>query len=1031
MFRLVALFVFICFSFQFTVAQTNQWQQQVNYRIEVSLNDTAHTLTGFAQIAYYNNSPNELPFLYFHLWPNAFKNQSTAFAKQQLENGSARFYNSKSAERGYIDNLAFEANGKALTWEYDKKHPDIAKITLHKPLKSGEQLVITTPFTVKIPESFSRLGHVGQSYQITQWYPKPAVYDAKGWHAMPYLDQGEFYSEFGSFEVSLTLPQNYVVGATGELQNPDEVAWLNEKVTQTEALIQSGKFDEKDLAFPPSSPQLKTITFKQDSIHDFAWFADKRFHVLRDTIQLPRSARKVTNWAMFTNQEAELWKKGAKYVADAVYFYSDKLGLYPYNHCTAVQSALSAGAGMEYPMITVIGQSGSAKSLEQVIVHEVGHNWFYGILATNERAFPWMDEGLNSYYELRYFKEKYPDDKLLGKMANSGIARTFDVAHLKPVALQYYLYLFNARKNADQAITLPSEDYTSLNYGGIVYGKTALVFAYLETWLGTVNFDQIMQEYYRRYSFKHPYPDDLRQTFTTKTPKNLDWFFDELLPTTKKTDYKITRLKKGAQTIGNDTFDKITLKQKGKTGIRAPFTLTAFNKTGEPVKTVWYDGFLGAMEVNFPAGNYAKITIDAPQNLPELYRHNNTLYPNKLLKRTEPFRLQPIAGLENPNRTQLFFAPAIGYNVYDKTMLGIAFYNSLLPARPVQFTLLPMYAIGSNSFSGAAELSLNKYPNKGFKHIELNLAASTFGNGIFGIYSKDTSLTNRTISEEVYKFYRISPTLTFHLNKKTPRHPIERRLVLRHVSVLRTQTECPPNTNCSRKPDNFYLNELAFICRNNKRINPMGWSVTMQQGNNFALAQAEVKYLLSYGKSAGSGLNARFYGAAFLQNNTLSGTNPVLLPLTMRGGYDYALDQIFVGRNETQGMWSRQVGMGGAGFKVPLNIGYTDAYMLALNLKASIPNLKLPIKIYGDIAVPYTDKADAGLWSGKTFFDSGIAFTLVPDVFEVYWSLLSSQNLQDVYEVNGFKWYERFSFLINFKSLNPVKGIRNASSLNF
>jgi len=1025
---LLLIFVLTFFRLNFVAATPEYRQQEVNYKIQVSLNDSTHTLNGFIQIEYINHSPDELSFIYFHLWPNAYKNQSTAFAKQQLENGDSKFYYSKSSERGAIDFLSFEAEGKPLNWEYDKKHPDIAKITLNKPLKSGEKVVIQTPFQVKIPNSYSRLGHVGQSYQITQWYPKPAVYDSKGWHPMPYLDQGEFYSEFGNFEVSITLPENYVVGATGELQNPEEIDWLNAKVSETEAL--AGKFDEKNLSDPPSSKELKTITFKQDSIHDFAWFADKRFHVLKDTIQLPGTSRKVVSWAMFTNEEADLWTNGAKYVSNAVYFYSDKVGLYPYNHCTAVQSALSAGAGMEYPMITVIGKSGSAKSLEQVIVHEVGHNWFYGILASNERQHPWMDEGINSYYELRYFREKYPNDKLLGKMSGSSIARIFDLDHLQPNAFQYYLYLFNARRNADQAIHLLSEDFTQLNYGVVVYFKTALSFHFLETWLGTTTFDKIMQDYYRQFSFKHPYPDDVRRVFTAQSGKNMDWFFDELLQTTKKIDYKIHKIKPDAQTIGNSRYDKITLKQNGKKGIKAPFTLTAFHKD-QPVETVWYDGFLGEMEVNFPSGKYDRIVIDAANKMPDINRKNNTLYPRKLCKRSHPLRLQFAGSLENPRRKQLFFSPVIGYNHYDKTMVGIAFYNSLIPSTPFQFTLAPMYAIGSNSFSGAGDLSFNKFPDNIFSRVELNLAASMFGNGKFSVFSKDTSLTDRTLSTEVFKFYRLSPSLTFHLKKKTLRHPAQTKITLSHVSVLRKKFECPPNTNCSRVPSGFYQNELSLSHQNIRRINPFSWKIELQQGDGFAMAQGELKYLISYGKKPRSGLSARLYAGGFIQNKTITTTNPILLPLTMRGGYNYTLDQVFVARNENTGFWSHQVGMGGAGFKVPLSVGYTDKYMLAANFKASLPIKKIPLKLYADLGLPYTDIADGGLWDGKLFFDGGVALTPASDIIEIYWSLVSSKNIKDVYEANGIKWYERVTFLINFNALNPVKGVRNLTNLSF
>ncbi|MCK7473948.1 MAG: hypothetical protein MZV49_11405 [Rhodopseudomonas palustris] len=183
------------------------------------------------EIEYINNSPNELEYIYFHLWPNAYKNGETALAKQK---GKFNNWHEYESMIGYIDSLDFKINGQSAKWEIDSKHIDIRKLILNNPLKPGEKIKITTPFYVKIPYcTISRLGHGGQSYQITQWYPKPAVYDKYGWHQFPYLNMGEFYSEFGSFDVSITLPQNYVVGATGDLQNPEELIWLDELAKRT------------------------------------------------------------------------------------------------------------------------------------------------------------------------------------------------------------------------------------------------------------------------------------------------------------------------------------------------------------------------------------------------------------------------------------------------------------------------------------------------------------------------------------------------------------------------------------------------------------------------------------------------------------------------------------------------------------------------------------------------------------------------------------------------------------------------------
>ena len=168
--------------------QRAYWQQEVNYKIEVKLDDNQHTLKGKIELEYVNNSPDTLREIYMHLWPNAYKHRSTAYAQEQANNGKVDFHLSSKQERGYIDRLSFKIDDRSVKMEYDASNPDIALLKLRSPLMPGKRL-IETPFYVKIPHTFSRLGHVKQDYQICQWYPKPAVYDFNGWHPMLYRDR--------------------------------------------------------------------------------------------------------------------------------------------------------------------------------------------------------------------------------------------------------------------------------------------------------------------------------------------------------------------------------------------------------------------------------------------------------------------------------------------------------------------------------------------------------------------------------------------------------------------------------------------------------------------------------------------------------------------------------------------------------------------------------------------------------------------------------------------------------------------------
>jgi hypothetical protein len=508
------LHIFYCFIILpvAVVSQKNYWQQEVNFRLQATLNDEKHDVNGMAQIEYINHSPDTLGFIWFHLWPNAYKSDQTAFSEQMLINGRTDFYFSKDAQRGYINRLNFKVNGVTANTEDHPNYVDVVKLVLSTPLLPGGTINITTPFHVQLPENFSRGGHTGQSYQVSQWYPKPAVYDVKGWHPMPYLDQGEFYSEFGSYEVRITVPENYVVAATGELQEETEKQWLltrnnfpvykNSPVNEQRKSSSGGAQPIRPgkklpvLLFPPSASKTKTITYKQDNIHDFAWFADKRYRVLQDKVQLP-SGRTVTCYSYYLPEHDALWNKSIGYIKDAIVSHSRLVGEYPYNTVSVVEAKMGFYGGMEYPTITAISGKYDEKSLDLVISHELGHNWFYGILASNEREHPWMDEGMNSYYDSRYEQEKYPKPI---KKKKQPIRLSFGTNETLQV-------LYATKK--DQPIETPSYQFTASNYNFIAYSKTAKWLAAIEERMGRAAFDSMMQGYYRNWQFKHPSPEDV------------------------------------------------------------------------------------------------------------------------------------------------------------------------------------------------------------------------------------------------------------------------------------------------------------------------------------------------------------------------------------------------------------------------------------------------------------------------------------------------------------------------------------------
>jgi hypothetical protein len=509
------LFIVCLFTIRTSFSQdTTYWQQEVHYNIDVTLNDQKHTLKGLLNLEYINHSPDTLNFIWFHIWPNAYRNQTTALAKQLAGGKSA-----SKKDNGFIDSLNFSVNNQPVTTEAHPQYIDVVKLILPQALLPGQKINISTPFFVDLPGYYSRSGHAAQQYMVCQWYPKPAVYDRKGWHEMPYLDQGEFYSEFGSFKVNITLPSSYVVGATGKLQTKSE---LDEYKRIGAANYRN---PEKPLQYRSTDPgKPKTLEYFGENIHDFAWFADEDFIIQYDTLRLS-SDSVIDVFSYYQSNGNKEWRNSIGFIEDAVRKYSDWIGEYPYPTVAAVEGPKNqSSGGMEYPMITLITSPDATKeSLDAVIAHEVGHNWFYGIIASNEREFPWMDEGLNTYYQFRYEADKYRTNSIFGSSipdevkklsSNEFLSRVYNALNTLPAA----------KPVATSSTGFQNKD----EYGIVVYIKTAIWMFIMESSVGREALDKGIQTYFNEWKFKHPYPEDLQSSLEKGTGQGFNNLFELL-----------------------------------------------------------------------------------------------------------------------------------------------------------------------------------------------------------------------------------------------------------------------------------------------------------------------------------------------------------------------------------------------------------------------------------------------------------------------------------------------------------------------
>lgn len=474
------------------------FQQRVNYKIDVFLDTEKHVLYGKERITYINNSPNTLKEMYFHLYPNAYRKGSVRFKEAGRFIEIDHMYPEGYRDAGF-EVKKLEINGKRESFSIDGT---IMHVSLDKPIGPKDTASFYIEFEEYIPALFARWGRFKTNYHISQWYPKPCVYDEKGWHPDEFHYYGEFYGEFGDFDVSITVPAEYKIAASGVCVDKKE-----EKGKRTERFI------------------IKNA-------HDFAFCVDKRYRVKSEEVRGVR-----INLYYFCSEKTA--ERALEYAKKGLLYYWDKYGPYPYKEMDVVETEEGV-AGMEYPGLVMIGKTAFELPvlldfwLEDVIVHEIGHNWWYGAIANNETDEAWLDEGINTFSDRRYIEDAY--GKRRNVLRYPRFLKWLPNITLRDIWEESMIDM--EKRGYGEEILKPSHDFREpSSYTEAVYTKASLVMDLLKDSLGEELFNRVMREYYRRYRFRHVSTEDFVSIVNEVTGKDFTPFFDYWLKS-KYTDYR-------------------------------------------------------------------------------------------------------------------------------------------------------------------------------------------------------------------------------------------------------------------------------------------------------------------------------------------------------------------------------------------------------------------------------------------------------------------------------------------------------------
>ena len=497
------------------------WQNRADYQLNVALNEAANEIAGTEILSYTNNSPLKLNFIWMQLDQNLFREDSRGSAIVPL-NGSRNGGMGQKFDAGYkiksVKILSGAKNEVATAIQYMIEDTRM-QLFLPKDLPAnGGNVKIQIEYSFISPDYGSdRMGILntknGKIFTVAQWYPRVAVFDdIVGWNTIPYTGPGEFYLEYGDFDINITTPNNMIVVSSGELLNPSEVytpeqvkRWTAATNSEKTVIIRSAEEVTEASSRPTQKANLKWH-FKIKNARDASWAASSAFIIDAARMNLPSGKKGLAISAYPVESKGDsAWGRSTEYVKSTIEYYSKKWFEFPYPAATAVAGT---PGGMEYPGIVFCGAKAQRGGLWGVNDHEFGHTWFPMIVGSNERQYGWMDEGFNTFinslssdnFNNGEYKSKYPADK--NRMANM-----YTAPALEPILS--YVDNYKERNNGTLSYSKPGEGLTLLR----------------EVVLGHDRFDRAFQTYINRWAFKHPTPDDFFHTIENVGGESLQWFW--------------------------------------------------------------------------------------------------------------------------------------------------------------------------------------------------------------------------------------------------------------------------------------------------------------------------------------------------------------------------------------------------------------------------------------------------------------------------------------------------------------------------
>jgi hypothetical protein len=879
---------------------------------------TTQTITVQQEIEYNNQSESTLTYIALNDWNNAYSGKDTPLARRFTDEFIKAFHLAKDAERGFTALQQVKANGVDIVWSRPDKHPDIVYVPLSTPLQPHQKVTLSLQYSVKIPaDRFTKFGYDAKNgvFTLRDWYLTPARFENGNFVLYSNENLDDAANAICDYQCTLTVPNGAFV---------------------TSDLYQGNKID---------AAATTQYFFAGENRNGFNLTIEAK-----NTFEIFRLPQAEVSCNLKDSRTTEIQR--AELINQIVAFTAQNLGSYPQGKIMVTQT--------DYDRNPVYGLNqlpAFISPFPDSFMYEVRflktylNAYLKNTLKLDPRRDNFIYDGIQMQLMIKYIEQYHPANKMMGNLGNWWILgghRLFGISFNE----QYnYLYLLMARRNLDQPIGDPKNTFIKFNEQIAGKYRSGLSFNYLNDYLGNDAVLQAIKEFYALNTTQNlTGRDNLHEILQSKTGKDISWFFDTVVSTTKAIDYRFGPVKENP--------DSLIVTLTNVTGAKVPVSLYGINN-GVAFKQ-WIDGFEKDTTITVARAGAEKLVLNYNNEIPEYNQRNNYKRLDKFFPNNRPFKFTFFQDLEDPRYNQMFYVPAFTYNLYDGFSPGIRIHNKSMLEKPFIYEISPSYSTNTGELIGGVSLMYNQYIRQGsLYNIRYYLNGSTYH------FAPDAS------------YRKFTPTIQFRMRDENLRKNKKEALTLRQVIVNREKSAFVVT---DEQNENYSVFNARYTKSDSEITRHYNFYTDVQIASPFGKLSGEFQFRRLFNDNRQ--VNVRVFAGMFMYRSTAS----EYFSFGLDRPSDYLFDYNYYGRSETSGLFSQQFIMAEGGFKSQMDTRFANKWMTTVNTSFNIWNW---IEVYGDAGLL------SNKYSGTKFvYDSGIRLNLVTDYFELYFPVYSSNGFE-------------------------------------